>query len=62
MAEKTQRSELNYVIAGALLLLGGGYLVNLGQEEDLIGGVVGGATLLMIGIFLIGKGVLYGRR
>lgn len=62
MVEKTQRSELNYLIAGVLLLFGGGYLINLGQDEDLIGGVIFGAVLLILGLALIGKGVLTGRR
>lgn len=62
MAEKTQRSELNYVIAGALLFFGGGYLVNLGQDDGGAAMIAVGALLLATGLFLIGKGVLRGRR
>jgi uncharacterized membrane protein HdeD (DUF308 family) len=62
MAEKTQRSELNYLIAGALLLLGGGYVVNLSQSEDSTPGVVVGAVLLIAGLALIVRGITRGRR
>lgn len=62
MVEKTQRSELNYVIAGALLLFGGGYLVNLGQDDGGPAMVVVGAILLVLGIGLLIRGVTRGRR
>lgn len=62
VAERAQRSELNYLIAGVILLLGGGYTVNLGQDEDLIAGVIVGAMLIVLGLGLIGQGVLRGSR
>lgn len=62
MSDKPQRSELNYLVAGALLLLGGGWIVNFSQDEEVVVGVIVGAVLLVIGLFLIGKGVLRGRR
>jgi sulfite exporter TauE/SafE len=61
MAEKT-RTELNYVIAGALLLVIGGWIENLGQNDDMIGLVVAGAVLLVLGVGLLAKGLLQGRR
>lgn len=62
MAEKTQRSELNYVISGALLLFGGGYLVNLGQDDGGVAAVVVGAALIALGLGLLVRGVISGRR
>lgn len=62
MTEKVQRSELNYVIAGALLLLGGGYLINFAQDEDSIPGVAIGAILLVLGAVLLIRGITRGRR
>lgn len=62
MVEKTKRSELNYLVAGALLLFGGAYVVNAGQDEGSTPGVVVGAVLLVLGIVLLVRGVTRGRR
>lgn len=63
MADKTQqRSELNYLVAGAIMFFAGGYLVKVGQDDGGVAAIVVGAIALATGIFLIAKGVLVGRR
>lgn len=62
MVEKTQRSELNYLIAGAIMFFAGGYLINFGQDDGGVVMIVAGAVALVTGLFLIVKGVLQGRR
>jgi uncharacterized membrane protein HdeD (DUF308 family) len=62
MSQKLERSELNYVIAGAILVLGGGYIVNFAQDEDSTPGVIVGAILLVLGIVLLIRGFTRGRR
>lgn len=62
MAAKTQRSELNYLIAGAIMFFAGGYLINFGQDDGGVVAIIVGTAVLASGLFLIGKGVLRGRR
>jgi uncharacterized membrane protein HdeD (DUF308 family) len=62
MSDTTQRSELNYLIAGALLFFGGGYLIKFGQDDGGSLPVIVGAVLLLVGIALIVRGVTRGRR
>lgn len=62
MVEKTQRSELNYLIAGAILFFAGGYLIKMGQDDGGTAAIAIGAVALATGLFLIGKGVLRGKR
>lgn len=62
MAEKTQRSELNYVIAGAIMFFAGGYLINFGKDDGGTAMIIVGTVALLTGLFLLGKGVLRGRR
>lgn len=62
MSETKQRSELNYLVAGALLFFGGGYLINFGQDDGGVAAVIVGAVLLVVGIALIFRGITRGRR